>query len=402
MPIVLGIMPSSISTDVSSRPIRILHVVGCMDRGGVETWLMQILRNIDRSRFQMDFLVHTAKPGAYDDEIEALGSRIIPCLGVRKPWVYAANFQRRLSEEGPYDIVHSHVDAFSGYVLMLAERAGVGGRISHSHSNTMRKRVIAGTARRAYLRLTDQGIRRYATLGLAVSEQAGEALFGPDWQEHPARRVLYYGCDLAPFGENVDRAEARAEFGIGPDEIVVGHVGRFSEPKNHGFFVDIAAEVSRLEPRSRFLLVGDGDLRSSIEQKIHASGLMSRFVLAGARDDVSRLMLGAMDVLLFPSLWEGLPMTVIESQAAGLPFVGSTAVPEEAVVAPWLIRRMSLEEPIHSWAQAVVEGARLRDEVEPRRARALMSESPFTVEQSVASLEQVYEAQARMPLPRAA
>ncbi len=81
MPIVLGTMPGSIRTDLSSQPIRILHVVGCMDRGGVETWLMQILRNIDRSRFQMDFLVHTAKPGAYDDEIQALGSRIIPCLG---------------------------------------------------------------------------------------------------------------------------------------------------------------------------------------------------------------------------------------------------------------------------------------------------------------------------------
>ena len=236
MPIELGTVPASIRTDASSRPIRILHVVGCMDRGGIETWLMQILRNIDRSRFQMDFLVHTAKPGAYDNEIEASGSRIIPCLGARRPWVYAANFQQR----------------------------------------------------------------------------------------------------------------------------------------------------------------------SSVEQKIHASGLMSRFVLAGARDDVSRLMLGAMDVLLFPSLWEGLPMTVIESQAAGLPFVGSTAVPEEAVVAPWLVRRMGLEEPIHYWAQAVVEGARLRDEVEPDRARMLMSESQFTVERSVSSLEKVYETQARMSLRRAA
>ena len=400
MPIELGTVSSS--TKTSSRPIRVLHVVGCMDRGGVETWLMQILRNIDRSRFQMDFLVHTAKPGAYDEEIEALGSRVIPCLGVRRPWVYAANLQQRLAEEGPYDIVHSHVDAFSGYVLMLAERAGVPGRIAHSHSNTMRKRIVAGTARRAYLRLTDHGIRRYATLGLAVSGQAAEALFGSDWQDHPSRRVLYYGCDLDPFREHVDRTDVRSEFGIARDEVVVGHVGRFSEPKNHGFFVDVAAEVSRLEPRARFLLVGDGELRPSIEQKIHASALMERFVLAGARADVARLMLGGMDALLFPSLWEGLPMTVIESQAAELPFVGSPAVPEEAVVAPWLVRRMSLEEPLHYWAQAVVEAARLRDEVEPGRARALMEESPFTVEQSIASLARVYEEQASVPLDKAA
>jgi glycosyltransferase involved in cell wall biosynthesis len=373
-----------------------------MDRGGVETWLMQMLRHIDRGRFQMDFLVHTARPGAYDDEIEVLGSRVIPCLGARRPWTYAANFSRQLAAYGPYDIVHSHVDAFSGYVLMLAQRAGVAHRISHSHSNTMLKRKAARTARRVYLKVTDEAIRRYATLGLAASSQAADALFGPDWTDHPRRGLLYYGCDLDAFRGTVDPTEVRAELGIEPGEIVVGHVGRFSEPKNHGFFIDVAAEVTRLEPSARFLLLGDGPLRPFIEQRIRASGLSSRFVLTGVRSDVARLMLGAMDVLLFPSLWEGLPMTVIESQAACLPFVGSLAVPPEGVVVPWLARRMDLDEPVFHWAQAVLDAARLRAQVDPLRALGLMRESPFHVERSVSSLVQVYESLAELPIPKAA
>ena len=395
-------MSSSYGNSPDRRPIRILHVVGCMDRGGVETWLMQMLRHIDRSCFQMDFLVHTARPAAYDDEIETLGSRVIPCLGAHRPWTYAANFMRQLAEYGPYDIVHSHVDAFSGYVLMLAQRAGVAHRICHSHSNTMRKRKTARTARRVYLKVTDGAIRRYATLGLAASAQAAEALFGPDWIEHPRRRLLYYGCDLEMFRDSVDAAEVRAEFGIEPGEIVVGHVGRFSEPKNHGFFIDVAAEVARLEPRSRFLLVGDGPLRPFIEQRIRASGLSSRFVLAGVRSDIARLMLGGMDVLLFPSLWEGLPMTLIESQTACLPFIGSLAVPREGVVVPWLARRMDLDEPVFHWAQAVLDAARLRAQVDPLRALGLMQESPFSVKKSVSSLAGVYESLADLSIQKAA
>lgn len=395
-------MPSSDEQNRANRPIRILHVLGCMDRGGVETWLMQILRHIDRSRFQMDFLVHTARPGAYDEEIESLGSRVIPCLGARRPWTYAANFMRQIAAYGPYDIAHSHVDAFSGYVLMLAQRAGVAQRIAHSHSNTMRQRKVAHTARRVYLKVTDEAIRRYATLGLAAGPQAAEALFGPQWSEHPQRKLLYYGCDLQVFRGDIRANDVRAEFGIEPGEIVVGHVGRFCEPKNHGFFIDVAAEVARLEPRSRFLLVGDGPLRPFIEQKIQASGLSSRFILAGTRDDVARLMLGAMDVLLFPSLWEGLPMTLIESQAASLPFVGSLAVPEEGVVVPWLTRRLDLDEPVFHWARAVLDAACLRTQVDPLRALQLMQASPFTVGKSVTALEEVYESLVDLSIAKAA
>ncbi len=131
--------------------MRILHVLGKLDRGGVETWLVQVLRHVDRQKYQMDFLVHSASPGAYDEEVRALGSRIIPCLGHSNPAMYARNFRRVLREYGPYDVVHSHVHHYSGYVLMLRRSCAVYPcGIAHSHNGhaTQQKTKVLGSAER--------------------------------------------------------------------------------------------------------------------------------------------------------------------------------------------------------------------------------------------------------------
>lgn len=146
----------------SERPIRILHIVGGMNRGGVETWLMHVLRHIDRDRFQMDFLVHTTKPCDFDDEIRALGSQVIPCLHPSRPFVYARNLRRLLREHGPYDVVHSHVHHYSGWTLRIAHQAGVPVRVAHSHSDTFSVQAAAGLVRRGYLRLMRTLIHRHA------------------------------------------------------------------------------------------------------------------------------------------------------------------------------------------------------------------------------------------------
>ena len=385
--------PSSgkaLSESPAGRPIRVLNVLGSMNRGGIETWLMQILRNVDRERFRLDFLLHTEHSCDYGDEIRSLGSKIIPCLYPKRPWSYARNFGRALARHGPYDIVHSHVDAYNGFVMSLAHRAGVRVRIAHSHSNTSAKRAAAGMLRRGYLALTGHAMRRFATHSLAASRQAARALFGADWESRHAVDLLYYGRDLEPFRAPVDRTEIRESLGIGPGDTVIGHVGRFCEPKNHDFFLDVAAEVVKQQPAVRFLLVGDGPLRASIEQKVSTMGLADRFVFAGLRSDVAQLMLGAIDVLLFPSLWEGLPMTTIESQAAGLPCVASRAVPEESVVAPGLIRRLDLQESPAVWARAVLDVALGRHTISQPEALALVEKSRFNVGSSVAARERIY------------
>lgn len=373
------------------KPVRVLHVVGGMNRGGVETWLMHVLRHIDRERFRMDFLVHTTQPCAYDDEILALGSRIIPCPHPRRPLSYARRLKRILRERGPYDVIHSHVHHYSGWVLRAARQAGVPVRIAHSHSDTYRLQAGTSPPRRLYLALAKRWIAAHATHGLACSRQAAAALFGPDWESDPRRRVLYYGIDLAPFRDDVDRVSVRRELGIPVDAFVVGHVGRFEEPKNHAFLVEIARHIAAREPRARFLLVGDGPLRKEIERKAAGLGLAGVVHFAGIRRDVPRLMMGAMDVFVLPSLWEGLPVVAIEAQAAGLSCVLSDVVPQEADVVPALMRRLSLERPPSLWAESAL--ATRIDPARPPQPEALarVEASVFNVAVSANQLQSVYD-----------
>lgn len=376
----------------AQHSIRILHVVGGMNRGGIETWLMHILRHIDRDRFRMEFLVHTTQPCAYDKEIRALGGKIIPCLDPSQPRLYARNFKRILREYGPYDIIHSHVHHFSGYVLRLAQQAGVPVRIAHSHNDTSSIQAKAGLYRRLYFVLTKWWIARYATLGLGASRKAVADLFGPVGETDPRWRVLYCGIDLTPFRDFINPVSVRTELGIPADAFVIGHVGRFCEQKNHVFLVDIAAEVAKREPRMRLLLVGDSSLRPDIEQKVAQLGLTDRVIFAGGRSDVPRLMLGAMDVFLLPSLYEGLGLVLLEAQAARLPCIFSDVVPEEADVVKPLVQRLSLSQPASAWAEAVLAAPGAASTITQAEALAGVEKRSFNIETSVKALTQLYRA----------
>jgi len=335
--------------------MRILHVVGGLNRGGAETWLVAVLRHIDRRAYPMDFVVHTANRGAYDQEVRALGGRIIPCRDPSRPLSYAIQFQRILRTCGPYTVVHSHVHYYSGYVLMLAALSGVPVRIAHSHTDARASEDCPGTGRKAYRSLMRSLIRRFATRGLAVSTEAGDDLFGPGWQRSPKWQLQHLGIDLARFETAVEKDSVRAELGIDRAAFVIGHVGRFVSPKNHTFLVDVAREIVRQEPRAVFLLIGDGPLRPMIEARVASYSLEKHFVFAGLRPDVPRLMKGAMDLFLFPSHGEGLPLALLEAQAAGLKSIASDAVSPETDVVDALIVRQSLDTPAREWAARVLE-----------------------------------------------
>jgi glycosyltransferase involved in cell wall biosynthesis len=343
-----------ISPDPNSVPIRILHVIGKMTRGGAETWLMHILRNIDREIFKIDFLVGTTEPGAYDDEIRSLGSRIICCTKPANLWQYGQKFQQILSEYGPYDIVHSHVHHYSGYILQLAARAGIPMRIAHSHVDSTALEANSGWLRRSYLRLMMRWINRYATVGLGCSDVANADLFGANWKNDPRWQSYYYGIDLAPFEQSIDPAIVRSELGIPEQAVVIGHVGRFEAQKNHTFLIDIFAEVLKREPRAYLLLIGEGPLRVKIEQQVVQHGLQHRTIFAGSRADVPRLMLGAMDIFLLPSLCEGLPLVGIETQSAGLPAILSEAITTEICIVKSLITQLSLSQSVAIWAEEIL------------------------------------------------
>lgn len=373
----------------SPPPLRVLHVVGSLSRGGIETWLLHVLRNIDRGRFAMDFLVQTDKPCPYDEEVRRLESTIHICPQPKRPWVYGPAFKRILRTHGPYDIVHSHVHHYSGLNLRLAAQAGVPVRISHSHNDTSADDRRSRGLRRLYLKIMDGWIQRYSTLGLACSRQAAASLFGPHWNADRRWRVLYYGIDLAPFHARVDRVQARAEFGIPPEAFVIGHIGRFQPQKNHPFLVQIAAALAAREPGMRLLLIGDGPLRPEIEAQVKALGLAEKTVFAGGRSDVPRLMLGAMDVFVLPSHFEGLGIVGLEAQAAGLPVVISDVVPSELDVFPQAVTRLALDRPAADWAEAIL-ATRRGPPLDQRQMLRDLEQGPFNIHNSVQELARVY------------
>jgi glycosyltransferase involved in cell wall biosynthesis len=373
----------------TANPIRVLHVVHALDRGGIETWLLHVLRHIDRARFQLDVVSALARPGAYDDEIRAAGARLFRCPDAVRFWSFGPRFKNILRQNGPYAVVHSHFNPV-GYPLRWADQAGVPVRVAHGHNDSPELGDLARPAQTLFRPLARYWVSRHTTLGLAASRRAAQALFGQRWQQHPHRRVFYCGVDLAPFRASVDRGAVRRELGLPEGSLVVGHVGRFHEQKNHAFLIDVIAELARREPRSHLLLLGEGRLRPVIEQKAARLGLSGRITFAGSRPDVPRLMLGAFNVFALPSLYEGLPLVGIEAQAAGLPCVLSDVITDEVDIVPHLVRRLSLRQPPSAWADALLEQAS-RPALSRAEALTAVEASPFDIRRGVRALEQLYE-----------
>jgi glycosyltransferase involved in cell wall biosynthesis len=375
---------------VSSQPIRILHCVGGMNRGGAETWLMYVLRNIDREKYQVDFLVHTDAPCAYDDEILELGSRIISCPYTQSPLKYAQELQKILRKCGPYDVVHSHVHHFSGWILRQAYICGVPVRISHSHNDTRSDEQNISLTRRLYLNGMKFLINRYATHKIAVSKLAAVALFGEKWQQDTRCHLLYCGIDLSLYEPSADRSGLRQQLGLPSDAFVVGHAGRFVEQKNHVFLVEIMHEIVKKKPETRFLLIGEGHLRSDIEQKVAQLGLTDYVIFTGVRPDVPQLMLDVMDVFLMPSLWEGLPIVALEAQAAGLPCIFSDSITNELTAVPDIVYWLPLSNSPDDWANKVINI--IPSDYDTRQqSRDKMRLSPFNIDVGIEKLKSIYE-----------
>lgn len=326
-------------------PIRILHIVTYMGRGGLETMLMNYYRAIDRNRIQFDFLTHRDFRADYDDEIEALGGRIyrLPNLNPFSRG-YLGALDRFFAEHPEYRIVHSHLDCMSAIPLKAAKKHGVPVRIAHAHSSRQDRDL-----KYPLKLLFKRGIARQATQLFACGREAGKWMFGTD-DFHVLNNAI--DAERYRFDPKV-RQEVRSELGIPADALVAGHVGRFMAPKNHGFLLRIFAQ---LPENATLLLVGDGELRAENEQLANDLGIRDRVLFAGLRSDVDRL-LQAMDVFVFPSLYEGLPLSIIEAQAAGLPCLISDKVPIECKKTD-LITQLPLDASPAEWAEAVLAAAK--------------------------------------------
>jgi glycosyltransferase involved in cell wall biosynthesis len=384
--------PSICSNVQPGKPIRILHVLGSLNRGGGEVWLMNVLRNIDRSKFQFDFLVHTREEAVFDAEAQQLGSRILRLDPPRQsPLLYGRNLTRLLLSAGPFDVIHSHVHFFSGYTLRIAKRCSVPSRISHSHTtdNTIDSLPLhRRTFRKLYRQLTRNWLWRYATAGLACSPAAAGALYGSNWNRDHRWTVLPYGFDFSRFANLPSKEHLRATLGILPGKLLLGQVGRLVEVKNHSLSIDILSSLVARGINAHLLLVGGGPLEGTIRDKLNQLGLTERVTLAGDQADVLPF-LGAMDCMLFPSFYEGFGIVVLEAQAAGVPVIASDRVPAEVSIVTNMVRRLPLEAGAHGWADEIIQ-QQAQANWRPSETSKIVSDSPYGIQQCVERLSNVY------------
>ena len=315
-----------------------------MDRGGLESMLMNYYRHIDREKIQFDFLVHRQERAAFDDEIEALGGRIyrLPRL---VPWSksYLSALNRFFDEHTGYKVVHVHQDCLSSVILKAAKQHDVPVRIAHSHSANQDKN-LKYPIKLWYKR----SIPEYATNLFACGKDAGDWMFGG-----ASYQIINNAIDVAAYTYgSTKRQEMRRQIGL-ENEFTIGHVGRFNQPKNHPFLLDIFTSLLKKEPDAVLLLVGGGEGMPKIQAKAQELGIAERVRFLGVRSDVADLM-QAMDVFVFPSLYEGLPVTMVEAQASGLPCIISDKVPPECILTEGLVNIMPLSASPEAWAEKIL------------------------------------------------
>ena len=335
-------------------PLRVLVLDTVMDRGGAETMMMNYLRHFDRSKVIYDFLVNRDYRAAYEDEIEALGGRIYRMCPMYPQYFrrYKREFRNFLEQHTEYRIIHSNLEERSYFPLRIAAEKGIPVRIAHAHN-----RPVGFNLKSIFREYFRMRLPKYVTHMFACGTEAGDWLYG----EKNRDRVIQQrnAIDTSAYRYDASIAtQVREEFGVTDSgTFVLGHVGRFFPQKNHTFLIDIFAEVHKRHPNSVLWLVGGGELNDELKNQIKAKvddlGLSDAVEFLGVRGDVNRLLQG-MDSFILPSLYEGLPVTMIEAQASGLPCTISDRVPEQCDVTG-NVQIIGLNATPAEWAKRILD-----------------------------------------------
>lgn len=361
------------------RPIRVAHVMGKMQGGGVESFVLEHQRHLRHRQVRFDFIVDSDSTHVPRQRIRQLGGRVFPVAPVRFP-LRRHRELLRLFRLGHWSMVHAHHNTRNLFSLMAARQAGVPVRIAHSHSTAGAGEALCNVAK--------QLLRPFscvaATHLCACSAHAGRWLFGRRRMQRGDVTLLTNAIDLSRFAHRPSVRDAmRDRLGI-TARFVVGHTGRFVTQKNHRFLLDVFAEIHKRRGDAVLLLAGDGPLRESIRRRAEQLGLAERVLFLGMRDDVDDL-LQAMDVFVFPSLYEGLGIAAVEAQAAALPTIVSERVPAETRLTP-LVRVCSLAATPAVWAEAALASSAL-----PRASQSQhLAQCGYDIVSAAADLEQWY------------
>ena len=362
--------------------IKILMVLGNTGRGGAQTYAMNVLRNIDCTRFCIDFAVTERRDNGYETEMEQLGSHIhiIPKFKGSNYRHYIKAVDAILAR-GEYDIVHGHVSSSAVLYLKQAKKYGCA-TVVHSHSAGYR----GSFAEQVIKYVFTVGAKWYADYWFGCSALAAKRLFGSNYSKHPN----YYDIpnaiitDRYLYNEEI-RETVRKELGIRADTVLYGHVGSFSAPKNHRFLIEIFAQLHKQQgDKAAFILLGEGPLKDQIEEAIRSCGLTEKVIFTGNVGNVNEYLM-AMDAMIFPSLFEGFPVTLLEAQAAGLYTLASDTITKEANLTDCVVS-LPLSQGAAQWAQAAQKiPVRNRAEVNQQ-----IADSVFNMRTSIEKLMELY------------
>ncbi len=336
-----------------SDPVRVLFLETVMDRGGAETMTMNYFRCIDRTKIEFDFLVHRDYKAAYEDEITELGGKIYRCCPPYPQYLfkYYRTVKKLLIEHPEYKIIHGNMMEHGAIAYFAAKRMNIPVRICHAHtSGDSRPINIRNIILWIYRKITMHCI----THKFACGEKAAKWIFG----DNNVSDVVYMKNAIDARAYQFDsaiREAVRDEFEL-EGKFVIGHVGRFFEPKNHPFIIDTFYEVSKIESNAVLMLVGGGELDDVVlnatKEKVKKLGIENRVIFTGVRQDVNKL-LQAFDIFILPSLREGLPVVMVEAQASGLHCIVSDRVPKECDITG-NVDRIPLEIGPKAWAEQIL------------------------------------------------
>ncbi len=364
--------------------MRVLQVVGTMDMGGAETLIMNLYRNIDREKIQFDFLCHNRIEAKYTDEIRQMGGKIymVPGISHVGPIKYKSNLYKFFKSHPEYQTVHSHHDLLSGIILSQAKKAGVKNRYSHSHSTYKTEKLF----QKLYKWVFKLFFVKSVTHAFACANEAGKALYIGKLKEN--FEFLPNGVDTKRFiFSDENRNQMRNELGLN-NQLVIGHVGRFMQQKNHDFLIDIFAEILKINSNAQLVLIGEGELKSEIESKVKGLKIENNVCFLGSRFDVNKILSG-FDVLVFPSFYEGLSVAMVEAQANGVPILTSTSVSSEVAFTD-RVKQISLELSAEDWARYAVQMANDNEAVDRTVYAEKVKDAGFDIKATAKKLQNFY------------
>ena len=330
--------------------IRVLQCIGSLEFGGAQSFLMEVYRKIDRNAFQFDFVVFEGEVKDNSEEIKALGGRIFECphYSPKKHFIFVKWWKEFFKTHPEYRVLHSHLRSCVSLILPMAKKAGCT-TIVHSHSTSN------GSGLKSFAKAVLQWpIRHMADYLFACSTTSGQWLYGNKVISKDNFRVVPNCIDVSRFQfSQENRDVVRKEYGIAADDFVIGHVGRFHPVKNHKFLIEIFAEICKEKHNAKLLLIGEGELLEHIQSYCANLGLADKVIFTGSQRDTAPYY-SAMDAFVFPSLWEGVPVSVVEAQAAGVKCYISDTITKDVCCTDLVITKR-LSEPAVEWAQVILD-----------------------------------------------